>query len=200
MVFESGSVAVNGMRYLPRNVWLGATIVDQAEAARDIPKLLAAKAALGASVAFLSMEPLLGPVDLLNIHQGAAVGGGGRFMSAFGTGLNDGVDWVIVGGESGGRVARPMHPDWAYALQSQCEHAGVPFLFKQWGEWANPGCPVFGKASPLAEVRHIDRMGRFVKPSQDEDADCLTIVRVGKAAAGRQLGGQHHDGYPEARP
>jgi protein gp37 len=44
------------------------------------------------------------------------------------------IDWVIVGGESGPN-ARPMHPDWARSLRDQCQAAGVPFMFKQWGEW-----------------------------------------------------------------
>lgn len=102
--------------HLPQNVWLGITVVNQAEANRDIPKLLA----IPASVRFLSMEPLLGPVDLRQAHIAPV-----RLPR---------VDWVIVGGESG-PGARPMHPDWARSLRDQCNAAGVPFLFKQWGEW-----------------------------------------------------------------
>lgn len=120
---------------LPNNVWLGATITSQAEADRDIPKLLA----MPARVRFLSMEPLLEPVSL-------------RWLAAWPdnepttaqspnghTNHLDGLrrlDWVIVGGESG-PGARPMHPDWARSLRDQCAAAGVPFLFKQWGEWWN---------------------------------------------------------------
>lgn len=111
-------------------VWLGATVVNQEEADRDIPKLLSVPAAKR----FLSIEPLLGPVilpfdrlrewnrmALLNQQPHAA----GR------------IDWVIVGGESGPN-ARPMHPEWARILRDQCQDEGVPFLFKQWGEWT-PG-------------------------------------------------------------
>jgi len=105
----------------PDNVWIGATIVNQAEADRDIPKLLA----VPARVRFLSMEPLLGPVDLLPMFEYRAE-----------VHNDTGVHWIIVGGESG-RGARPMHPDWARSLRDQCEAAGVPFLFKQWGEWWN---------------------------------------------------------------
>lgn len=94
--------------YWPANVWLGCTVEDQQRADERIPHLLA----VPASVRFLSMEPLLGPVDLLN-HV-------------------DGIDWVIVGGESG-PGHRPLNPDHAVSLRTQCRHWGVPFLFKQHG-------------------------------------------------------------------
>lgn len=101
-------------RELPANVWLGATIVNQVEANRDIPKLLATPAAKR----FLSMEPLLEQVNLTGLN-------------ALGEGF---IDWVIVGGESG-QDARPMHPDWVRSVRDQCAASDVPFLFKQWGEW-----------------------------------------------------------------
>lgn len=94
----------------PPNVWLGATVVNQAEADRDLPKLYATPAHLR----FLSMEPLLGPVDLALGSCCARP------------------DWVIVGGESGPR-ARPMDPAWAADLRRQCADAGVPYFFKQHG-------------------------------------------------------------------
>jgi protein gp37 len=83
------------------NVWLGATIVNQAEADRDVPKLLA----VPARVRFLSCEPLLGRIELPSSNPPR-------------------VHWVIVGGESGPR-ARPMHPDWARSLRDQCVAAGT---------------------------------------------------------------------------
>ena len=151
---------------LPSNVWLGATIVNQAEADRDIPKLLA----VPARVHFLSLEPLLGPVNLSDISDGhadrtiprkyweegfdtddnpPAVGHNaltGERWQRFGDWRHFGqrIDWVIVGGESGPK-ARPMHPDWARNLRDQCQAAGVAFFFKQWGEWIEPdidGMPV----------------------------------------------------------
>jgi protein gp37 len=119
-----------------RNVWLGATIVHQEEADRDIPKLLATPA----RVWFLSMEPLLGPVSLENIRTPL-----GADPESYIEGnvlvrkseLDRGkpraaIDWVIVGGESGPH-ARPMHPDWARSLRGQCAAAGVPFFMKQMG-------------------------------------------------------------------
>lgn len=114
------------------NVWLGATIVNQEEADRDIPKLLATPA----RVRFLSMEPLLGPVDLTDLVQRS--GGGEHHFSALDCDVDPAdddwggatVDWVIAGGESGPH-ARPMHPDWVRSLRDQCATAGVPFHLKQ---------------------------------------------------------------------
>lgn len=180
-------------RAILHNVWLGATVVNQEEADRDIPKLLAVPAA----VRFVSMEPLLGLVDLSSYLRP-------KFRPSKDPDWQDlhgPLDWVIVGGESG-QNARPMHGSWAYDLHDQCEAAGVPFLFKQWGEWVNAGARAFGTAE--GEVRHIRSDGTFWNEDdpalQDESADVLTVVRVGKKAAGRDLGGKLHDGYPEARP
>lgn len=174
----------------PANVWLGATIVNQEEADRDIPKLLS----VPARVRFLSMEPLLGPVDLRNVavprehdhlrrpwdYEGykfnALQDDDDRFHQAPAT-----VDWVIVGGESG-PGARPMHPDWARSLRDQSEAAGVPFLFKQWGEWV----PMMGHAE-----------GVPVSGPKFTHADGTIMGRAGKKAAGRLLGGEKHDGFPE---
>ena len=112
------------------NVWLGSTICNQPEADRDIDKLRA----IPAHKHFLSIEPLLGPVDLglCNCDNGSRAGrdgvGGVTCSHCEGAGGRL-VDWVIVGGESG-PGARPMHPDGARSLRDQCQAAGVPFLFK----------------------------------------------------------------------
>lgn len=161
--------------WLPDNVWLGATIVNQEEADRDIPKLLS----VPARVRFLSMEPLLGPVDLTHIKlkdaQHPARGQRPVTFNALwggfgGAGDPARLDWVIVGGESG-PGARPMHPEWARSLRDQCAAAGVPFLFKQWGEWVPKGSTVTGP----------------------------DMIKVGKRNAGRLLDGAQHDGFPEVR-
>lgn len=117
------------------NVWLGVSVENQKWADVRIPELLATPAA----VRFLSCEPLLGPVDLAPwLWEGV------KQPTDYGTGVEYDVapsyalDWVIVGGESGAG-ARPMHPAWARSLRDQCTAAGVPFLFKQWGEWAPAG-------------------------------------------------------------
>jgi len=144
------------------NVWLGCTVVNQAEADRDIPKLLAAPA----KVRFLSMEPLLGRVDLRRwIGCDPIIGGlssycdqDGYARQDIGGGIIDGLHLVIVGGESG-RHARPMHPDWVRSLRDQCVEAGVAFHFKQWGEWDADGERVGKKsAGRLLYGRTWDQM------------------------------------------
>ena len=107
--------------FLP-NVWLGVTAEDQAMADLRIPQLLAVPAA----VRFVSCEPLLGEVDLDCWSESGCPRGW----------LDDspGLNMVITGGESGPR-ARPMQTVWARAIRDQCRAAGVPFFFKQLGEW-----------------------------------------------------------------
>lgn len=187
----------------PANVWLGATVVTQAEADRDIPKLLA----VPARVRFLSVEPMLGPITLpLTRCDNGSVpgpGGAGGVMCPDCSGALGGcqrLHWVICGGESGPK-ARPMHPDWARSLRDQCAAAGVPFLFKQWGEWAP------GSGFNLALRGYVDRAGRSVNvdagedfPKGAESADGWAAVhRIGKKAAGRLLDGREHNGFPEVR-
>ncbi|MBU9293050.1 phage Gp37/Gp68 family protein [Burkholderia multivorans] len=178
------------------NVWLGATIVNQAEADRDIPKLLE----VPARVRFLSMEPLLGPVDLTSIPWRD----GHRVSVLQGWDSPDhGLHWVIVGGESG-PGARPMHPEWARDLRDQCADAGVPFLFKQWGEWA-PGENCGGP--PTRTERVADWFGDewsfyTLTPSAHDGLtidDEPTVYRIGKKTAGRHLDARTHNEFPEAR-
>jgi protein gp37 len=120
------------------NVWLGVSVEDQKWTDVRIPKLIETPAA----VRFLSVEPLLGALDLsaylgvewmdsLGTPGTAEEGGWGRemFSALKGDRL---LDWVIVGGESGSG-ARPMDPAWARSLRDQCHAAEVPFFFKQWG-------------------------------------------------------------------
>ena len=186
----------------PAHVWIGATVVNQEEADRDIPKLLAAPAVKR----FLSMEPLLGPVELGHWIGTTKAIGATTFRDEnniyrcdlTGTPV-DGIDWVIVGGESGPR-ARPMHPDWARSLRDQCAAAGVPYLFKQWGEWREP-----------EHGENFDTsMGRAAKPpafilSETGTVHCFEsehivngtpVIKVGKKAAGRLLDGRTWDEVP----
>lgn len=137
------------------NVWLGTTVED-VERKRRAHVLRC----IPACIRFLSCEPLLGPLDLTDVL--------------------DGLHLVIAGGESGPK-ARPMHPDWARAIRDQCAAAGVPFFFKQWGEWVTPDhLPdnMVGSETPLC--------------IHGED-----FTRVGKKAAGRLLDGRTHDDMPE---
>lgn len=180
------------------NVWLGATIVNQAEADRDIPKLLAVPAAKR----FLSMEPLLGQVDITpflwgkneaidticqNCPRNADCECGYHTRKAMKMAA---IDWVIVGGESG-PGARPMHPDWARSLRDQCQAAGVPFLFKQWGEWA----PVSGVCS-RENSAFADTKSPYIWREKPLGQSVIRLGRIGKKAAGRLLDGRIWDEVP----
>jgi protein gp37 len=93
-------------RVPPKHIWLGVSVEDRFALSRVRHLQQAA-----AGVRFLSVEPLLGPIGAIDLA---------------------GIDWVIVGGESGPR-ARPMQPEWAIQVRDQCIDARVPFFFKQWG-------------------------------------------------------------------
>lgn len=119
------------------NVWLGVSVEDQDSADARIPLLLRTPAA----VRWISAEPLLGPVDLMQLDdhsRGGLTIYGWNCLYRNPTFGRPGIDWVVVGGESGPN-ARPMHPDWVRSLRDQCADSGVPFLFKQWGEWGADG-------------------------------------------------------------
>lgn len=181
---------MNG-RPLP-NLWLGVSVEDQAAADERIPLLLRTPAA----VRWISAEPLLGPVDLslwLDIYQFEE--GDSWHPRNLSLPLHS-LDWLVIGGESGPN-ARPLHPDWAYSLRDQCDGAGVPLFFKQWGEWASPGRPAFGTVR--GEIQHIKSDGSFWGDDLpgDENADVLTVVRVGTKNAGDLLGGREWHQYPE---
>lgn len=170
------------------NVWLGVSVEDQTRKTR-IDDLRNTPAA----VRFISAEPLLeylGEVDLT------------------------GIDWVIVGGESGPN-ARPMHPDWARTLRDQCAAAGVAFHFKQWGgEWGpdtgprddcHPGTTI--RRDPIMEgkARCAVRVGDawqcfdngYGPPIELCSGHGEHVYRLGKKANGRLLDGVEHNGMPD---
>lgn len=185
------------------NVWIGVSICNQAEADRDIPKLLEVCAARR----FLSMEPLLGPVQLdpaallpcknsAEIVMDPETGSYDCCRACDYTGFSNewGIDWVIVGGESG-PGARPVHPDWVRSLRDECQAAGVPFFFKQWGEW-NPGT-VHEAVSASTSVR-VEKSGAVHPwpPAFDPACGDWCMHKVGKKAAGRLLDGRMWDEAP----
>jgi protein gp37 len=190
----------------PRNAWIGATVVNQEEADRDVPKLLL----LPAPVRFLSCEPLLGPLDLDHIPDGnPAPAGNGMFFSAL-SGEYTGypanceaplpypnkIHWVIAGGESG-RSARPMHPDWARSLRDQCAAAGTPFHFKQWGEFLPADADEADPAVPdVPESRLFWSDGSKWDRFDGQRGGVSLMARVGKKAAGRLLDGREHNEFP----
>jgi len=209
---------------VPPHIWIGATIVNQEEADRDIPKLLAVPAAKR----FLSMEPLLGQVNLRHLNEDLEFnevdclkpdrwddeverwrdtdeGWEEQFEDHYGqhpaglTGpMHAGIDWVIVGGESG-PDARPMHPQWAFDIRDQCEDAGVAFMFKQWGEWT-PGVNVERERGviPIASLWNnewqVSKLNLATDGGHIDDEPDL--YRVGKKEAGRHLDGRTWDGVP----
>jgi protein gp37 len=118
-----------------------------------------------APIRMVSFEPLLEDLGTVNLQ---------------------GIGWAIVGGESG-PGARPMHPDWARSLRDQCVAAGVPFFFKQWGEWAD----IDQMSEGLAE--QIDAAENLAGNSQRS-------FRVGKKKAGRQLDGREWNEFPKPYP
>lgn len=158
-----------------KHIWFGVTAENQARADERIPMLLQ----IPAAKRFVSVEPMLGPVDL-------SLSDGVDLSMSVGTGLKPGksylinsLDWVICGGETG-PGARPMHPDWVRSLRDQCQAARVPFFFKQHGEW-------------LHETQGINfHEGHRYYVWPDESMS----FRVGKKAAGRLLDGQTWEQRP----
>lgn len=224
------------------NVWLGVSVEDQKRADERIPILLDTPAA----IRWISAEPLLGHVDLNSTAGGTlwiggqrGCGGTHRHSGRLGDTIHGtlhqtdphrphhhhdercqrGIDWVVAGGESG-PGARPMHPDWARSLRDQCAAAGVPFLFKQWGEYVpcpwklvqEPGegneaymarsedeCSrlAVSRAGYIHEMSHAPWSCERVLPAPDSHH---AIKKVGKRAAGRLLDGVEHNAFPVPGP
>jgi protein gp37 len=159
------------------NLWLGVSVENQHFADERIPLLLSTPAA----VRFISAEPLLGPVSLNCVRDGQ------NFIDTVGgiRSIRPNLDWVIAGGESGPN-ARPMHPDWARGLRDQCQAAGVPFFFKQWGEWSFD--QKLYRKLPANRVKYFE-----------PNASCGTCLmyRVGKKLSGRMLDGREWSEFPK---
>jgi protein gp37 len=178
--------------HLLPNVWLGVSAEDQTRADERIPHLLETPAA----VRFVSAEPLLGAIELTHMRDDRG----------------HPVDWIIVGGESGPN-ARPMHPDWARSIRDQCQAAGVPFFFKQWGEYLPVGQHLSGcgKVHGATAVKPGRMKLHYAGTPQqspkhafaehgvefNSTADGRLTFRVGKRAAGRLLDGREHNEMPE---
>ncbi|QAY96672.1 phage Gp37/Gp68 family protein [Methylovirgula ligni] len=190
----------------PSNVWLGVSCEDQATTLERCEQLKATPAA----VRFVSCEPLLEDIgEALNEFMGTCtiripknvspirpfdpdtttIGGAVSGLGGMIVDNNDrAIDWVIVSGESGPH-ARPMHADWARSIRNLCACVGVPFFFKQWGEWAPD--------SMCGE--HVRFSARNPGPElhgwpYDEATDTW---RIGKRRAGRLLDGIEHNAFPE---
>ena len=165
----------------PGNAWAGTSVENQQAADERIPWLLQ----MPARVRFLSMEPLPGFVNICaglftqppagESDESPEAGGMWRGPSPLGAA---GLSWVIAGGESGHR-ARPMSLSWVRGIRDQCRSAGVPFFFKQWGEWA-PDWYRDDDAPPGTPWQQAEE----------------SMSRVGKRDAGRLLDGRTWDEVP----
>lgn len=167
------------------NIWLGVSVEDRKYGLPRIEHLRETPAA----VRFLSVEPLLEDLGTLDLR---------------------GIDWVIVGGESG-PGARPMHPDWARSIRDQCVEHGVRFFFKQWGahgpwvteEWFTHGGSDRRAHTWVARTGEsgacwiYDDDGSWVNYTGDPPEDGVAVMsNVGKKAAGRVLDGRTYDDMP----
>jgi protein gp37 len=166
------------------NVWLGVSCENQATANERIPLLIDTRAA----VRFISAEPLLGPLDLLTVPLYGETFDVLRAIRTsrptWPTSFCSRIGWVIVGGESG-PGARPMHPDWARSLRDHCQAAGVPFFFKQWGEYA---------PTEIARAKFTAHI-----PAHIEFADGTKVMKFGTKNSGAVLDGREWHEFPEAR-
>lgn len=210
-----------GRSLWPRNAAIGCTVVTQVEAERDLPKLLHAKLGLKPAFAFVSLEPLLGPVDLsawlphtVAMTQPWA---NGNVRADFNR-----LDWVITGGETdqGPHKARLTHPDWLRAVRDQCAAAAVPYHHKQHGEWKPVCWMVDGESDDLyhpppardpeairrCKVEHtvMNRDGSLHPDPADTETyhahhGSMLMFKVGPKRSGRLLDGALHDAMPKAR-
>lgn len=210
---KSGGYDNCGPLWPLENVWLGVTVENQEAADERIPLLLDTPAA----VRWVSMEPLLGSVDLTRISpkifaaRANVLTGNWKWEGGPTKRESPAVDWVVVGGESGTN-ARPMHPYWVRSLREQCAEAGVPFLFKQWGEWVprsacyhtfddGKSCVDYDPSATKWPCLRLNENGGDGRNLENEDGgDSAYMQRIGKKAAGRLLDGKLHDGYPETNP
>ncbi|MHB8928922.1 MAG: phage Gp37/Gp68 family protein [Bacillota bacterium] len=192
---------IRGFNWPLPNVVLMTSISTQEDAEKRLPFLLRTPAAMRG----VSVEPMLEAIDLTNVCVSRTVEGEDfinalyledwtpeEAREAFGDGYLPPLDWVICGGEAG-PGARPCHPDWIRGLRDQAKAAGVPFYFKQWGEWVTEGqspedivLPGWSWC-PWAEK---DEDGEYTRGDQ------TAVYKVGKRAAGRLLDGAEYSEMP----
>jgi protein gp37 len=179
------------------NIMWGTSVENQEQADVRIPELLKIPGRR-----FLSCEPLLGPVDLTKIYNPGGMMAFGRFNC-----LNFGINWVIVGGESGPK-ARPMHPDWVRAIRDQCQTTGVPFFFKQWGEYRPSSVEIYQDkqvSSPgtfshwtIQSSTNRKEVGKPSVHAELSNGKFVAMERVGMEKAGNVLDGEVIQEFPDA--
>lgn len=183
------------VRLFPADVlqraWVGTTAGTVDRMREEAPRL----AEIDCRVRFISVEPML--EDVAADLRDALVAIGDHVPR-----------WVVAGGESakpGDKPARPMHPDWTRGVRNVCVSLGVPFLFKQWGDWQDGSVIEPGKP-PVGEIVLLD--GRHGKTPEDLGFTGIAramewgrlrptmMARVGKKAAGRMLDGREWNEFP----
>lgn len=189
------------------NVWLGVSVEDQKTADERIPLLLQTPAALR----FVSYEPALGPVDFAQwLHDSNCNDFRAEEEDEYGERCTECIcaeprevhlDWLIAGGESG-PGARPAHPDWFRSARDQCVAAGVPYFFKQWGEWidcipAEVDCQHGSQHAVVARNGTTWAVG--ARELMITGGDNAIVSCVGKRRAGRLLDGREWNEIPEVR-
>ncbi len=192
------------------NVWVGVTAESQERADERIPKLLQ----IPAAVRFVSCEPLLGPVNIwkyVTKNLSNPSGPPGRALTDEEKAERWGkpsLDWIICGGESG-PGARPTHPDWVRSLRDQCQAADVPFIFKQWGKFADhtekhgnsESCTATHDLviTPQGHIIGAGAKGYGGGVEDDwRERGAAWMCATGKKKAGRELDGETWDQFPDA--
>lgn len=207
--------------FLNNRAWLITSTENQEWFDKRVPPLLKVHAAVHG----ISAEPLLGAIDarkylrpnLCPVCKGfpsvpvSGEHGGYKscpacLMSKNGQGYTNALDWVIVGGET--QIgARPMHPDWPRSLRDQCLEAGVPFFFKQWGEWAEVGTgtthsildagvhqpPIDSKNCVISVDGHIPVHDKDMRPG----SKYRWVSKVGAKTSGSTLDEQEWKQFPK---
>jgi protein gp37 len=175
-----------GMDWPLSNIWLGVSCENQETAYERIPLLLQTPA----TVRFVSCEPLLGSIDL----EWALI----KYHIDHPFKIKTGLDWVIAGGESG-PGARPMHPEWPRYLKDRCQAVGIPYHFKQWGEWAHLDwrheMPAKGDKWVWCDGTSHAIVGHEMPSTMH---GCVLMRRVGKKTTGRLLDGREWLEFPNA--
>lgn len=172
------------------NVWLGVSVEGQKTADERIPLLLSTPAA----VRWVSYEPALGPVDFNNLPSASGIG---RYLDSLSNaGVDPGalipnkLDWIVAGGESG-PGARPANPEWFRGVRDQCVAAGVPFFFKQWGEWLH----LSQVPAVLTEREREIMTFRGMRQAYPKTLG-IEYLRIGKKRAGALLDGMVYREFP----
>lgn len=151
------------------NIWFGFTVEDQKRANERLPYFNFFQAA----VKFVSIEPMLSPVDFSEAI--------GHTLKWHAGGLKNCISWVICGGETGNN-ARPVNPDWVRRLRDDCLYADVPFFFKQWGTWC-----------PEGTIKDYN----FLIPSKEKVMGIDVMTRKPVVRNHDQLDGKQHHEWPK---